>query len=243
MSRAGSLDHGEEDQEETSPESRSDVNGESGTDKKDGGGEDVEVGDEGEDEEDYSSSTSPSPEPVASTLNAAGWAAPTAEVRSILANLCERNGAAKKYLDSQLLVPIRNDVAGRKRKIFETCINFNKEFRVIDNEARDCIYHPGNYIPNLRLSCTLYRRRADLRGCIGQKEENPEASIWDDHEVDKYGFPEDDINDADYEEGFQWTCCEEMSAEEGCVESKHKVAAVAPQAKRVRYGYDARLVR
>lgn len=49
-----------------------------------------------------------------------------------------------------------------------------------------------------------------------------EGDFWADHDVDCHGDYEDFINDADFAEGFQWSCCDQPGDNEGCKSTKHK---------------------
>lgn len=107
-----------------------------------------EDGEEGEADDSSDAGTlSRSPEPVASSLNAAIKDAPVSQLREVLTYICDHNDFARKYADSCLLTPISGNGEaadnGRKRKRFEKCKNCSMEFSVLANEKGDCVFHPG----------------------------------------------------------------------------------------------------
>lgn len=59
---------------------------------------------------------------------------------------------------------------------------------------------------------------------IGSKEYNDEDGFWDDHDPDCHGDPNYLMDESDYEDGYQWSCCERKGSEEGCKQTKHKTA-------------------
>ena len=87
-------------------------------------------------------SGSPTPEPIASSLEDAIETAPVAQLQSLLTFICQKNEVARQIASSRLLAPLESAV-GQKRKAFEKCKNCDEEYNVLQNEKGVCEYHPG----------------------------------------------------------------------------------------------------
>ena len=57
----------------------------------------------------------------------------------------------------------------------------------------------------------------------GEKEEDQDSSTWWDW-PDYMGSHQDFVDDADYEDGFLWSCCDKSGGRRGCIASRHKIA-------------------
>lgn len=76
--------------------------------------------------------------------------------------------------------------------------------------------------------CSTKVRRVNVRAAddqvidilLGGKEVNDSDGFWDDHDP-HHGEPEDLEDEPGYDEGFQWSCCQEPIGAEGCVRSRH----------------------
>ncbi|KAG9228922.1 hypothetical protein BJ875DRAFT_362651, partial [Amylocarpus encephaloides] len=82
--------------------------------------------------------------------------------------------------------------------IYIKCENCEEEFDVRSNERGDCVWHPGD------------------------KELADDSSFWDDHDWQCHGDPNDFVDDAAYDEGFIYSCCEKSGGAEGCKVTRHK---------------------
>ncbi|TVY39472.1 hypothetical protein LOCC1_G005421 [Lachnellula occidentalis] len=80
---------------------------------------------------------------------------------------------------------------------FAKCENCNEEFDVTKNERGDC-----------------------------EKEVCDDDDFWADHDDDCHGDPysSDLMNDSTYEDGYKWTCCDQLGSNEGCKQTKHSTA-------------------
>jgi hypothetical protein len=65
-------------------------------------------------------------------------------------------------------------------------------------------------------------------GNLGVKEVNYDSDFWADHDVDCDGPYESFEDDSDFQEGFYWSCCDNVGDHEGCMITKHKTKVNAP---------------
>ncbi|KAE9370332.1 hypothetical protein N431DRAFT_344135 [Stipitochalara longipes BDJ] len=126
--------------------------------------------------------------------------------------MCKSSADIKRVAESLLLVnpPSSPEFESRKRKVddlnenvlvpkYDTCVHCDGEFDVSLNEGEACSWHTA-----------------------GEKQMLEDASIWDDYEDDREGQAMyDTAGISDYAEGWQWTCCDRLGNEEGCVRGPH----------------------
>ena len=51
-----------------------------------------------------------------------------------------------------------------------------------------------------------------------------DSFTWCDHDEDCHGRIMDHIDDPDYENGFEWSCCENSGGYVGCKSTRHKAS-------------------
>jgi len=68
---------------------------------------------------------------------------------------------------------------------------------------------------------------------LGEKECCDDDDFWADHDDDCHGDRFDLMDEPDYADGYKWTCCDKLSGEDGCKQTKHKTAG--QPSKRLRY--------
>ncbi len=58
---------------------------------------------------------------------------------------------------------------------------------------------------------------------------NYDAETWDDHDEDCHGTYDSFEDDADYQQGFIWTCCDAAGDDKGCMITNHKASVNIPR--------------
>ena len=58
-----------------------------------------------------------------------------------------------------------------------------------------------------------------------------DLDIWEDWQ-DHIDHPKDMIDEPDYQEGFEWTCCQGVAENIGCIVSSHKFDTIRRSAER-----------
>ncbi len=99
----------------------------------------------------------------------------------------------------------------RKRRLFETCIQCNEEYNVLQNDKESCTWHPGT-----ALLCFIIT----VLKLAGSREPDYESEVWDDWDEDCHGRILD--QEDEFPEGFIWRCCEENGIHEGCELGRHR---------------------
>ncbi|KAJ9609962.1 hypothetical protein H2200_006292 [Cladophialophora chaetospira] len=152
---------------------------------------------------------------MSSDLTDAIDAATASRLRMVLHQLCEDSSEAKNLVTKALLLPSAEsnlsalgDTTSRKRKRYEVCKNCNKEYEVERNNHGNCVYHPGEKIVDY------------------------ESSMWDDHDDKTHGAPEMHEDDPDFQDGFNWSCCEGEIASKGCETTKHEPKVSGSRSKK-----------
>jgi len=107
--------------------------------------------------------------------------------------------AESDYSDEQTEAP-----ASRQR--FEICKQCNREYDVLLNDKKSCIWHSDILI------------------------EDYDHDLWADHDERCHGPVDTPENRRNHPEGFIWQCCEEQGNVKGCETSRHR----PNRAKRVR---------
>ena len=109
------------------------------------------------------------------------------------------------------------------RSRLEMCLNCEAKFDVTANYMGGCQWHPGTR------SCfqieALYANILE-----GQKEVDYYSDFWADHDENCHGTFESLIDDAEFAEGFTWSCCERLGDDKGCKSTKHKAEVIVPLA-------------
>ena len=73
---------------------------------------------------------------------------------------------------------------------------------------------------------------------LGKKEANMDLDFWEDWSS-YCDHPREMIDEEDYQEGFEWTCCDGAAEDVGCVVSRHQFDPVLPSGQRGTAGLDA----
>ncbi|EME39594.1 hypothetical protein DOTSEDRAFT_139144 [Dothistroma septosporum NZE10] len=131
-----------------------------------------------------------------SSLRDAIYTAPLARLQRLLLDIIDKNGEARDEAIARLLKPITGS-NGKKRKAYETCVNCNNDYDVGSNTLGVCVYHEG------------------------EREYDDTNDFWADHDPNCHGEPDDLMDDSEYDEGYTWNCCQQTTAAEGCVKSRH----------------------
>jgi hypothetical protein len=163
-------------------------------------------------------------------------------VRTVLREICIANPEAFKLASAKLLVsPEKLDAvnktaesngAGSKRKAqhrYETCVQCNSEYDVLDNQENACVWHEGtsslflyySYLPCPFPSPFLAVYEGVNRS-TGETEPDYDGDFWADHDEDCHGEIDTDDMRKDFPEGFIWSCCEKSGEEKGCRVSVHR---------------------
>jgi hypothetical protein len=125
----------------------------------------------------------------------------------------ESDDERPKYKERQPIAIKDHEATGR----IAICLNCNSQFNVTENEKGDCLWHTGILI-------SLKYFDSMPSSIIGEKELYHDDDYWADHDPNCHGDPESFIDDDDFAEGFQWTCCDQPGDNNGCKSTKHKAA-------------------
>ncbi|CAG8949609.1 hypothetical protein HYFRA_00007842 [Hymenoscyphus fraxineus] len=164
-------------------------------------------------------------EPITKALKSAIMDADVETLRVAMFQLCERGESTsvsstlekwlvpKKGLNE--LIALKGDKEGSSSKPIDipsspkahspqlaTCEHCDEDFDLLDNEEEVCVRHTE------------------------PKYANMDSDVWDDHDEDCHGDPDDLVDEPDYAGGFLYGCCERPDTDKGCTKTKHNAAEV-----------------